>query len=130
MTGHRLRHGEAVAIGMALDLVYSVSCGYLDPAVMEQVLDLLEAIGFDLWDDAVEDIEEDGRYTLLHGLQEFREHLGGELHITLLRDVGRSFEVTEMDEARVADAIRTLACRARRHAIPAMVSPAAVSAVQ
>jgi 3-dehydroquinate synthase len=50
MTSHRLRHGEAVAIGMALDLTYAVLKGYLTRATAHAVLDLLEAIGLPLWD--------------------------------------------------------------------------------
>ena len=42
---------------------------------------------------------------LLKGLSEFREHLGGELTITLLEDIGRGIEVHEMDEERVRAAI-------------------------
>jgi len=112
MTAHRVRHGEAVAIGMAIDLTYSVSKGLLDPPTCERILTLLEAIGLRLWDDALMEKAPDGRYAIVCGLQEFREHLGGELHITLLRGVGDSFEVTEMDEAVVAEAIVTLARRA------------------
>jgi 3-dehydroquinate synthase len=109
MTGHRLRHGEAVAIGIALDLAYSVRKGFIDQASAKRVVGVLETIGFQLWDDALEQKERDGRYTLIAGLQEFREHLGGELHITLLRGIGRSFEVTEMDEAAVIASIESLA---------------------
>ena len=109
MTGHRLRHGEAVAIGIALDLAYAVRRGFLDRAVSERIMQVLETIGFQLWDDALEQKERDGRYTLIAGLQEFREHLGGELHITLLSGIGRSFEVTEMDEPAVIASIEALA---------------------
>jgi 3-dehydroquinate synthase len=108
MTRHRLRHGEAVAIGIALDVSYSVRRGYLDRASATRVLGVLGAIGLPLWDEALGQRERDGSYTLIAGLREFREHLGGELHITLLRGVGRSFEVNEMDEAFILDAIHDL----------------------
>jgi 3-dehydroquinate synthase len=114
MTAHRVRHGEAVAIGMAIDLTYSVSKGLLDRSTCERILALLEAIGLPLWDDALIERAPDGRYAIVCGLQEFREHLGGELHITLLRGVGDSFEVTEMDEEAVAQSILALARRALR----------------
>jgi 3-dehydroquinate synthase len=61
-----------------------------------------------LWDDALTAREKDGGSAILRGLQEFREHLGGELHITQLRGIGRSFEVTEMDEAVVLESIDEL----------------------
>lgn len=111
MTSHRLRHGEAVAIGMALDLTYAVLEGHLLRQTADAVLDLLEAIGFRLWDDALEQRSSDGTSTLIQGLREFREHLGGELHVTLLRDIGASFEVTVIDEPVMQDAVRLLAAR-------------------
>jgi 3-dehydroquinate synthase len=114
MTNFRLRHGEAVAIGMALDLAYSEISGFLDRATLERILRLLEAIGFRLWDDAMLERDGEGRQRLVVGLSEFREHLGGELHITLLRGIGDSFEVTEMDEANVAAAVGFLERRAVR----------------
>ena len=108
MTHHRLRHGEAVAIGIALDVAYSVRKGFLAPATGTRVINVLETIGLPLWDDAIEQRERDGSHTLLAGLREFREHLGGELHITLLRNIGESFEVTEMDAAVILESIEEL----------------------
>ncbi|HZR25411.1 MAG TPA: 3-dehydroquinate synthase [Vicinamibacterales bacterium] len=112
VTKHRLRHGEAVAIGMALDVMYSVRMGFLEPSIAERILALLEALGLRLWDDALR-ARSDGALSLIDGLREFREHLGGELHITLLRDIGESFEVNEMDEAAVLHAIDDLEARVR-----------------
>jgi 3-dehydroquinate synthase len=128
MTNHRLRHGEAVAIGIALDLTYSAAMGYLDRVSAERILRLLEAIGFKLTDHALLEREADGAYTLLRGLKEFREHLGGELHITLLRGIGDSFEVTHMDESRVIAAIETLAGRGSRRTLerPSVAAAAAL----
>lgn len=124
MTGHRLRHGEAVAIGMALDLTYATAMGYLDRVSLERILRLLETIGFRLTDEALQAREADGTYTLMHGLREFREHLGGELHVTLLRGIGSSFEVTNMDESRVAGAIDSLV----RRGVPRVTARASLSA--
>jgi 3-dehydroquinate synthase len=109
MTHHRLRHGEAVAIGIALDVEYSVRSGFLDRPAADRVINVLERIGFQLWDEALEQREGDGGFSLIAGLREFREHLGGELHITLLRGIGRSFEATEMDERLILDSIDALA---------------------
>ena len=128
MTGHRLRHGEAVAIGVALDVIYSVKKGYLAQACADRILTLLESVGFELWDDALTTREAGGGLELIQGLREFREHLGGELHITLLRGIGQSFEVTEMDEAIVRSAIEDLEARAvHEDAHPAALASAAVS---
>lgn len=102
MTGHQVRHGEAVAIGMALDVLYAVNKGYLPHAGAERILNLLEQLGFQLWHEKV------GEPALIAGIQEFREHLGGKLHITLLRDVGIPFEVHEMDEGVIRQSIAGL----------------------
>ena len=108
LTDHQLRHGEAVAIGIALDLTYSAKAGYLDEDCVERILTLLEQVGFVLWHEALLDRDEDGALIVLKGLQEFREHLGGCLHITLIEDIGNSFEVTEMDENLVTESIHIL----------------------
>jgi 3-dehydroquinate synthase len=46
----------------------------------------------------------DGQRALLTGLQEFREHLGGRLTITLLEGIGSGFEVHDVDEAVLVEA--------------------------
>ena len=115
MTDHRLRHGEAVAIGIALDVRYSVRQGYLAEVPAERILATLDSLGLRLWDDALFERNSGGELTLLCGLREFREHLGGELHITLLKGIGSSFEVTAMDECVVRMAIDDLATRSLSH---------------
>ena len=112
LTRYHLRHGEAVAIGIALDTRYSVLCGLLDPAAEEEIRFLLEHLGFRLWHPALEKMLPDGRHAVLEGLREFREHLGGELTITLLSDLGSGVEVHEIDEALMLDAAAWLKERA------------------
>jgi 3-dehydroquinate synthase len=107
LSGNRLRHGEAVAIGVALDTVYSVRTGLLAPAALEPILTLLERLGLRLWDAALE-AGSATRPTVLDGLEEFREHLGGELTVTLLRSIGGGIEVHEMREDVVLAAFAEL----------------------
>jgi len=111
LSDYRLRHGEAVAIGMALDVRYAVRQGFLDTPSADRILTLLDRLGLALWDAAM-DTPPAGGHPLLAGLQEFREHLGGQLHVTMLLGVGRSFEVTEMDDLVVLAALQDLAMRA------------------
>ena len=113
MTRHHLRHGEAVAIGLALDSRYSVLCGLLEPGAEDRICFLLEHLGFKLWHAALEKRCDDGRLAVLQGLRDFREHLGGELTITLLAEIGRGVEVHEMDEALVEESIDWLKRRTR-----------------
>ena len=113
LTKHHVRHGEAVAIGMALDARYAVLSGLLERGQEERICALLEHLGFRLWHPAFESRRPDGSLAILEGLREFREHLGGELTITLLAGIGRGIEVHEIDEARMRAAMAWLQERDR-----------------
>ncbi len=108
LTQHELRHGEAVAIGLALDARYSVQLGLLAPGGEDRVHALLKKLGFHLWHPALESRDAQGRWLLLRGLEEFREHLGGELTITLLADIGTGVEVHQMDAQEIRHALAWL----------------------
>lgn len=99
LSNHELSHGEAVAIGMALDALYAVETGYLDRREAQRLTGLLQRLGFDLWHPALKAETEDGGDALLAGLEEFRQHLGGQLCITLLSSIGRGVEVHAVDTA-------------------------------
>lgn len=111
LTRYNLRHGEAVAIGMALDARYSVLTNHLEAGADERICRLLERLGFTLWDDALLAREESGAWSLLQGLSDFKEHLGGELCITVLDDLGVGLEVNQIDESRILNAIDWLSYR-------------------
>lgn len=111
LSDYRIRHGEAVAIGIALDVIYSRETGFLDTASANRIIQLLEQLGFDLFANELVNVDSDGNFLVLAGLEEFREHLGGELTITLLREVGKGFEVHEMSVPKVLKAMRELETR-------------------
>jgi 3-dehydroquinate synthase len=113
LTRNALRHGEAVAIGIALDTRYSVLAGLLPDGEDRRVVRLLEKLGFRLWDDALDLRDEKRRRRVLAGLADFQEHLGGELTVTLLEGIGRGLEVHAMDEKLIEQAIRWLRALAR-----------------
>lgn len=102
LTDHALRHGEAVAIGMALDARYSVDAGLLAESEFRAILALLAGLGLPIWHQALL------APALLDGLAEFREHLGGELCITLLAAIGRGVEVNDVPPQRMQRAIAAL----------------------
>lgn len=87
LSGFELSHGEAVAIGIALDSTYSQRSGMIGEVALHQILATLEAIGFELQHSALADLDVEG------ALSDFREHLGGELCITLLSEIGKGVEV-------------------------------------
>jgi 3-dehydroquinate synthase len=105
LSHYELRHGEAVAIGIAIDTRYSVLAGLLPPGADLRVRALLERLGFSLWHPACDARRAGRQRLLLAGLEEFREHLGGELTITLLSGIGTSIDVHAMDHALLNQAI-------------------------
>jgi 3-dehydroquinate synthase len=115
LSDYKIRHGEAVAIGIALDVIYSRKSGYLDPASAERALRLLEGLGFDLFANELMHVGSANALRVLGGLEEFREHLGGELTITLVQGIGRGFEVHQMDSQRIIDSIHELKERYEPH---------------
>lgn len=113
LTNHHVRHGEAVAIGIALDARYSVLAGLLPEGEDERIVTLLEGLGLRIWHPALESTGSDGRLSILVGLDEFQEHLGGALTITLLRDLGVGVEVNHIDGALMGQALQWLKARER-----------------
>lgn len=108
LSDYELRHGEAVAIGIALDTRYSVLAGLLPEGEDLRVIRLLQRLGFSLWHDDLDLRDESGQLLLLKGLEEFREHLGGDLTITLLRELGVGVEVHVMDDRLIGEALAWL----------------------
>ena len=111
LSHHRLSHGEAVAIGIALDSRYCVEAGLLSEADAAQIHALIEQLGLPLWDVALEQRGPRG-LEVVQGLEEFREHLGGELTVTLLEGIGRGREVHAMDLTLLHSSLRWLRERA------------------
>jgi 3-dehydroquinate synthase len=104
----QIHHGEAVAIGMALDVIYSRLTGLLDAKSADRIIQLLRQLGFRIFADRLLGKDSTGGWQILAGLEEFREHLGGELTITLLKEIGRGVEVHEMDSEKIVEAIHEL----------------------
>ena len=94
LTNFEIRHGEAVAIGIALDSVYSHLKGQITTQELARIISLLKTVGFEIYHPA---LAENDKINLWKGLNEFREHLGGELTITLLEALGKGIEVHEID---------------------------------
>ena len=112
LTRHHVRHGEAVAIGMALDARYSVLAGLLQPSEEDRICGLLEFLGFNLWHPALAKTGASGQPVILEGLRDFQEHLGGALCVTLLAAIGVGIEVHEIDPAQMGQALQWLRARA------------------
>ncbi|PIG92884.1 3-dehydroquinate synthase [Gloeocapsopsis sp. IPPAS B-1203] len=99
LTNYSLRHGEAVAIGIALDSTYSYLIGLLTKSDWQQILDTLQTLGFSLYVAELVDKLHQPEHSdcIFRGLSEFREHLGGELTLMLLEKIGKGVEVHQVD---------------------------------
>jgi 3-dehydroquinate synthase len=96
LSDYQIRHGEAVAIGLALDVIYSRNIGLLDAASAARIVALLQKLGFNLFVNELLRQDADHQPMVLKGLEEFREHLGGQLTLTMLRAIGAGVEVHEI----------------------------------
>ena len=90
-------------MGICIDLAYAHLKGYISEALFKEVLGLFTDLGFPMA--LPEGIEAE---QVLKGLEEFREHLGGELTITLIKGVGHQYDVHEIDQALMAQAIEVM----------------------
>jgi 3-dehydroquinate synthase len=109
MTGYRLRHGHAVAVGIALDCTYAALLGLFPRPDAQAVVACLAALGLPVFDPALHDGAE-----LWRGAEEFRQHLGGTLCITLPRALGAALDVHQLERAAVLAAVAELAARSAR----------------
>jgi 3-dehydroquinate synthase len=91
VTGGQLKHGEAVAVGMTLDSLYSCLSGRIKKNELQQILTLIGDLGLPLYHPALAGIDIEA------ALGEFREHLGGMMAITLLTGIGSKEEVDHID---------------------------------
>ena len=117
MTDYKIRHGEAVAWGIALDTTYSYLKGMLSFEDMDRVIRLIENLNLNFFDPQHEYLGLNNfNSQLLVGLEEFREHLGGQLTIMLLNRIGTGVEVYDMDHEIIVEAINLLTERRTSHA--------------
>lgn len=110
LSGYRLRHGEAVAAGIALDCTYAALSGLLPEAEWRRILAVLQTLRLAVHVPEMGSGAQDARNpnSVLSGLNEFREHLGGRLTIPLLTGIASPIEVHEMDHGLLRRAIALL----------------------
>ena len=113
LTNHQLTHGEAVAIGIASDTALSVELGLLEAEHLNQVVSLLRGLKLPVFHELVsaacETPQSESFLKLYKGLEDFRQHLGGQLSIELLKGLGKGFAVNEIKPEQVLSAFRRVA---------------------
>ncbi|MBM4113221.1 MAG: 3-dehydroquinate synthase [Phycisphaerae bacterium] len=105
LTSFELCHGEAVSIGIALDTQYSVELGWLPQQESDRVANCLLRLGLPICHPSLSDPR------LLEGIEEFREHLGGKLTVTMLRSIGAPQDVNELRSDLISRAIASISSR-------------------
>ena len=108
LTNYQLSHAEAVAVGLALDTIYSEKIGLLQKTHAERIISVLINLGLKTYHPALDWTDSKDNRRVLAGLDEFREHLGGELTVLLLADLGKGVDVHEFDTALLEESIEQL----------------------
>lgn len=108
MSNYRIPHGEAVAVGMAIDASYAAAQGWLAETDCAALIQGLIDTGFTMSHSEMGRCLGDGRLELLGGLDDFREHLGGQLCVTFPDGLGRKQEIHTIDHACMERVIRDL----------------------
>ena len=113
LSDFRIRHGEAVAIGIALDSAYSYLQGRISESDFNRIIHLMHTLGFELFAPELQG------ENLIQGLKEFQEHLGGQLTIMLLEELGKGVEVHEMDHDLIFKSVEILRRLEKKSAVQA-----------
>ncbi|TAH27533.1 MAG: 3-dehydroquinate synthase [Cytophagales bacterium] len=109
LSNFEIKHGEAVAAGIALDTIYSHLLGNIGNHDLLRIITLIKKIGFKIYyPEMLEKSKINNNYELLTGLDEFREHLGGKLTVMLLAEIGVGTEVNIMNSQKILEAIALL----------------------
>jgi 3-dehydroquinate synthase len=103
MSKGKMRHGEAVAVGIATDSFYAMKKGLLSKGEFERIINILKSYSLPIWTPFLGK-KSKGRLSILDGIAEFREHLGGKLSITLPSGIGSKIEINKIDCKIIEDA--------------------------
>lgn len=96
LSRYKVNHGNAVALGILFDSTYSYFIGLLSNSNWKKIVYLIMKLGFKIFYEELL-IKKNGSYLLFKGLEEFREHLGGKLTITLIKDIGNKIDIHHID---------------------------------
>lgn len=98
LTQFEIKHGEAVAIGIALDIYYGGLAKIMSSDSCDRVVKVLNQLGFETFHPALlNETLSAINPELIKGLEEFREHLGGELTITMVPEIGKKIDAHHMN---------------------------------
>ncbi len=115
LTYNEIRHGEAVAIGMALDIYCAALLEMIPFPMAEEMLETMQSCGLVLWHDVLTQRDPSGKLELLGGLEAFREHLGGRLTLAMPTGIGKFVDLHELPHPIVEKAVTMLQAAQKPH---------------
>ena len=107
LSNNDLRHGEAVAIGLVFDSYCAVELGVLSDQIANDIYDSLSQAGFNLYNPLLNK-KNNGKLEIFDGLEQFREHLGGELTLIMPKKIGQITTINHLSEQIVIKVVDKL----------------------
>ena len=96
LTEYQIQHGEAVLAGLSIDCTYSHLQNWLCKETFSRICSLNNKL---LSDKATRQYIKNLRpERIFEGIEEFRQHIGGKLCLTMLKDIGCPMEVDHVDQ--------------------------------
>ena len=108
MSNYELRHGEAVAIGIALDLFCALELNLISEPEVKRILKAMQATGMQLWSDLLLNKDKDCELEVVRGLAEFQEHIGGDLTLTMPNGLGNRVEIHDLPDDVIKNSLKKL----------------------
>lgn len=107
LSKYKISHGKSVSIGIALDCTYSYILNILKKEDWKNIIRTLIKLTLPIYTKELS-IKENEKYSIFNGLEEFREHLGGKLTITLITGIGKKIETHHINKHIYEKAIKLL----------------------
>jgi 3-dehydroquinate synthase len=97
LSKYKISHGKSVAIGLALDCTYSYLLKLLKKDDWKDIIKTIINLKLPIYSKELSFIE-NKKNLIFNGLEEFREHLGGKLTITLIRSIGKKIDTHHINK--------------------------------
>ncbi|MEH2124120.1 3-dehydroquinate synthase family protein [Nostoc sp.] len=124
LTHHQLRHGEAVAIGMALSCHIAWSAGLLKRSVLERILKLLLEVGLPIYHLACQ-----SEVLWQRLFEDVITHKMGRLHLVVPTDIGKGAfidDITDINLTMLQQActeLKSFSLQSKNHLLALEVTP-------
>ena len=105
MSGYTVRHGQAVSIGIVLDSCYALHTENITLDEYNRIVQTMKHVGLPVYSSYLTEYTDNNTLRVLEGIELFREHIGGNLAITIPTGIGQCTEIHHMDSALIQTCI-------------------------